>query len=235
MTTIRDLQDQLRAHIRARIGRGELTGTILARNAGLPQGHLSNFLNARRGLSLESMDRLFAALGISILDVATIASAPAPAEPRRKNAVVPVAMVSAQDAELARFAASQILETRSFRTAFLRKLKARVEDNRRHWLRFILIKLDLRSSREILPCAISATLLIDRHYNSLQPYRRLQPNLYLARVGGRCVVGYVSVCGNCLVLQRHTPRQEIEIVRIERGRTYSDYIIGRICHVALEL
>ena len=67
--TLLDLQDQLRAHIRARIGRGELTGTMLARNAEFPQGHLSNFLNSRRGLSLESMDRLLDALGIGILDL----------------------------------------------------------------------------------------------------------------------------------------------------------------------
>jgi hypothetical protein len=60
--TIQDLQDQLRAHIRARIGRGELTGSALAHQASLPQGHLSNFLNSRRGLSLESMDRLMGAL-----------------------------------------------------------------------------------------------------------------------------------------------------------------------------
>jgi transcriptional regulator with XRE-family HTH domain len=234
--TIRDLQDQLRAHIRARIGRGELTGTILARNAGLPQGHLSNFLNARRGLSLESMDRLFAALGISILDLAKAASAQPQAVVRRKRQPTePVAMVSAQNATLARFAASQILETRSFRRSFLRKMKARVADDRRHWLRFVLIKLDPRSSREIVPGAISATLLIDRHYSSLRPYRRVQPNLYLVKVADGCVAAYISVCENCLVLRRRTPRQEIEIVRIEHGRTYSDYIIGRICHIGLEL
>ena len=67
--TFLTLQDQLRDHIRARIRRKELTGSGLARAAGFPQGHLSNFLNARRGLSLESMDRLLQTLGIEVLDL----------------------------------------------------------------------------------------------------------------------------------------------------------------------
>src|SRR5215469_11105921 len=66
---LHELQDQLRVHIRSRIGRKELTGIRLARAAGFPQGHLSNFLNARRGLSLESMDRLLQTLGIGVLDL----------------------------------------------------------------------------------------------------------------------------------------------------------------------
>ena len=67
--TIQDLQDELRSQVRARIGRGELTGSGLAQDAGFPQGHLSNFLNARRGLSVESMDRLLDALGSGVLDL----------------------------------------------------------------------------------------------------------------------------------------------------------------------
>ncbi len=67
--TFLTLQDELRDHIRARIRRRELTGSGLARAAGFPQGHLSNFLNSRRGLSLESMDRLLQTLGIEVLDL----------------------------------------------------------------------------------------------------------------------------------------------------------------------
>src|SRR5271157_2390373 len=66
---LRDLQDRLRAHIRARIGRRELTGSGLSHQAGFQQGHLSNFLNSRRGLSLESMDRLLETLQIDVLDL----------------------------------------------------------------------------------------------------------------------------------------------------------------------
>ena len=52
------LQDSLRTGIWARLERGELTGKSLAHKAGFQQAHLSNFLNGKRGLSLQAMDRL---------------------------------------------------------------------------------------------------------------------------------------------------------------------------------
>jgi hypothetical protein len=111
---LQDLQDQLRVHIRSRIGRKELTGIRLARAAGFPQGHLSNFLNARRGLSLESMDRLLETLGIGVLDLVDDREIQKRAAlPVRSEKVETVAMVSPQNAALARFAR----RTRSWRRA----------------------------------------------------------------------------------------------------------------------
>ncbi len=233
---MQDLQDQLRAHIRARIGRKELTGSGLARTAGFPQGHLSNFLNSRRGLSLESMDRLLLALGIGVLDLVSAEDVQQRALGRRsRDSVEPVALVSAENAALARFRADQVLGTRSFSRSFLRKLRPRVAVDRRDWLRFVLIKLDESDGNGLFPFAITTTLLIDRHYSSLQPYRRTQPNLYAVRIAGRCVAAYISLCDNCLVLRAHSSQPEIEIIRIKRGRSYLDYVIGRVCHVGLEV
>ena len=121
---LQDLQDQLRTHIRARIGRGELSGVTLARAADFPQGHLSNFLNARRGLSLESMDRLLETLDIGVLDLVDTGDIQRRfVLPRAGDAVEKIAVVSAENAALARFAPDQILETRSFNKSFLRRLK----------------------------------------------------------------------------------------------------------------
>ena len=55
---ISTLHDRLRAHVSERIGSRALTGTELAEKAGFRQAHISNFLNHRRGLSLEAMDRV---------------------------------------------------------------------------------------------------------------------------------------------------------------------------------
>src|SRR5579864_5696999 len=145
--TIQDLQDELRCQVRARISRGDLTGSELARNAGFPQGHLSNFLNSRRGLSVESMDRLLQALRIGVLDLIGGESL----QPRALagdgcDAVESVAIVAAEHATRARFRADQVLGTRCFKTAFLRRLKPRVAVDRRDWLRFVLIKLDQQSA-----------------------------------------------------------------------------------------
>ena len=66
---ISDLQDRLRALVRERIDAGELTGTELAKLAGFQQAHVSNFLNRRRGLSVEAMDRVMEVLRLDVRDL----------------------------------------------------------------------------------------------------------------------------------------------------------------------
>ena len=88
---ITDLEDNLRAHIWARIHRGELTGSGLSRDAGFQQAHMSNFLNARRGLSPEAMDRLLDVLQVDVLDLADpeelrLRALQRPSAPRRSTA-----------------------------------------------------------------------------------------------------------------------------------------------------
>ena len=237
MMSFQSLQDQLREHIRARIRRGELTGSGLARAAGFPQGHLSNFLNGRRGLSLESMDRLLHTLDVRILDLIgldEIRSRFIPAQAR--NGLEQVAVVAMEKATQARFTPEHILETRCFERSFLRRLRARNDDDRSDWLRFVLIRLAVRTARELFPCEFTAaTILVDRHYTSLEPYRRAQPNLYAVRFAGRCLTGYLSLLHNDLVLRTRDPRHEPQSVTIAHGRSYSQYIIGRVCHVELEV
>jgi hypothetical protein len=235
MTTIQDLQDELRSHVRARIGRGELTGRELARNAEVPQGHLSNFLNSRRGLSLNSIDRLMGALGIGVLDLVRSEDAQRRMRSRRGgDGLERVALVAAQDAAQARFAPEQIRETRTFNRAYLQKLRARAAVDRGDWLRFVLLKLDGRTTG-FFPPSVATTLLVDRHYSSLQPYRRFRPNLYVVSMGERCVAANISLCENCLMLRPREPRQPIEVIQIPRGKSYADYIVGRVCHVGLEV
>jgi len=66
---ISTLHDRLRAHVSERIGSRALTGTELAEKAGFRQAHISNFLNHRRGLSLEAMDRVMEVLGLDVADL----------------------------------------------------------------------------------------------------------------------------------------------------------------------
>jgi hypothetical protein len=235
---LQDLQDKLRAHIRARIDRGELTGTGLSREAGFQQGHLSNFLNARRGLSLESMDRLLETLNIGVLDLADLKDIEQRVpHPAGASGFESVAVVSGeQAARLPRFTPEQVRESRNFSKSFLRKLKPNDASNRSEWLRFVLLQLDAKAAGGMFPhIPTGATLLVDRHYNSLQPYRRLQPNIYAVHAEARCLIGYVSVSGDHLVLRPRNPQHSVELVRIDRGRSYHDYIVGRVCHVGFEV
>jgi hypothetical protein len=235
---LQNLQDKLRAHIRARIDRGELTGTGLSREAGFQQGHLSNFLNARRGLSLESMDRLLETLNIGVLDLADLKDIERQVSfPAGISGFENVALVSGvQAASQPRFTPEQVLESRNFSKSFLRRLKPNDAGNRGDWLRFVLLRLDAKAAAGMFPHLLAGvTLLVDRHYNSLQPYRRFRPNIYAVHTEPRCFIGYVSISGDHLVLRPQNPQHPVELVRIERGRSYHDYIVGRVCHVGFEV
>src|SRR5438874_7506763 len=63
------LQDNLRRTLWGRIEEGDLTGLRLAEQTGFKQAHISNFLNRKRGLSLEGMDKVLAVQHLSVLDL----------------------------------------------------------------------------------------------------------------------------------------------------------------------
>ena len=48
-------------------------------------------------------------------------------------------------------------------------------------------------------------------------------------------MGYVSVFDDYLLVRSRDSQAQVEMLRIERGRSYSDYIVGRVCHVGLEV
>jgi transcriptional regulator with XRE-family HTH domain len=231
------LQNQLREHIRARIRRRELTGIGLARAAGFPQSHLSNFLNFRRGLSLESMDRLLETLGIGVIDLLSSQEILCRAGVAASaDEFEPVALVSSDCATVARFKPEQVIEWHSISKRFLRRLRPSEPHDRDDWRRFVLIKLDAESAHDNFPTdAVTATMLIDRHYNSLEPYRRAKPNLYAVNFGEGCAAGYLSLIRRNLVLRTCAPQRELRSVHIAAGHSYSQHIIGRVVQVGLEV
>jgi hypothetical protein len=235
---ISDLQDNLRAYIWARIHRGELTGSGLSRDAGFQQAHMSNFLNARRGLSPEAMDRLLDVLQVDVLDLADAEELRLRAlqRPERASSFESVPLVSLRDAALAPVIPSRrVLDTLKFRKRFLSRLKPDVIGDRSPWLRFVMIKADADSARAMSPrLAPGAVLLLDRHYNSLRPYHRGLQNLYAVRVGEKCVARYVAVASGHLVLRPHNEQWPVELERIESGRGFASYLVGRVCHIAVE-
>jgi hypothetical protein len=234
---ITDLEDNLRAHIWARIHRGELTGSGLSRDAGFQQSHMSNFLNARRGLSPEAMERLLDVLEIDILDLADPEELRLRAlqRPERASSFESVPLVSPRDAVLSpRIPPRQVLDSLKFRKRFLNRLKPDIIGDRRDWLRFVMVRAEAANVRAMMPrLAPGAVLLLDRHYNSLEPYHRGTPNLYAVRVGEQCAVRYVSVGSGRVVLRPHNADWPVELVEIGAGRSFAEYIVGRVCHIAV--
>ena len=63
------MHERLRLEMLRRIQRGTASVSLLARQTGLGQSHLSNFLHCRRQLSLEALDRVLAAQHLTAADL----------------------------------------------------------------------------------------------------------------------------------------------------------------------
>src|SRR5437660_12879738 len=79
----KSLQENLRKAIWERIDEGDLTGLRLAEQTGFKQAHISNFLNRKRGLSLEGMDKVLNVQHLSVLDLLD------PSEVNKRASIVP--------------------------------------------------------------------------------------------------------------------------------------------------
>jgi hypothetical protein len=234
----RMLQENLRNILWERIDRGELTGLRLAGQAGFKQAHISNFLNRKRGLSLEGMDRVLNVQHLSVLDLIDPAEVSKrawilpPSEDEFDNVVVTDSHIAAFEALIMSMHVKEILK---FKKIFLKRLKREVEGDRRAWERFVIIKADAQEGMSMYPRTMpGATLLLDRHYNSLTPYRKGESNMYAVRRDGTCTVKYVEAADRHLILRPHNPAYPIEVMALEDGRKPGDYIVGRVCHVGIE-
>jgi hypothetical protein len=234
----KSLQDGLRKILWQRIDAGELTGLGLAAQTGFRQAHISNFLNRKRGLSLEGMDRVLKVQHLSVLDLLD------PAEINKRASILPPAKDEFQDVLLidGDVAATQSLimsmnvkDILKFKKAFLRSLRPEMETARERWERFVLIKTDAREGMSMYPRLLpGATVLIDRHYNSLKPYRKGESNMYAVNKNGSSTVKYVEVAGDQLVLRPHNQAYPVDVLDVEKGVKPADYLIGRVCYVGIE-
>ncbi len=239
------LQENLRKDIRKRIEAGELTGMELARRAKFTQAHISNFLNGKRGLKLSALDRMCKCIGLTLYDlldphqVAKHAAAPAGADEDYADIPLVEGTVAAGSEVVVN---EEVKELLKFRRSFLKRISSDLAaqpagalSKRKDWTRFVLIKVDLKEGMSMWPrLAPGSTLLIDRHYNSLRPYRKNDRNMYAVRKAGGCTVKYVEHEGNLLVLRPHNQDYPVEVLPIEEGQTFGDLIVGRVAHVAVE-
>jgi transcriptional regulator with XRE-family HTH domain len=230
-----DLQNRLRALLRERIYAGELTGTDVASRAGFQQAHVSNFLNQRRGLSIEAMDRIMEVLRLEVCDLLPEERKRTFAEDRGDAAFEAVPVVGFGALLQCDFGSGEIVEFLRFKKSFLRRIRPEMASQRRNWQRFVLIKADKDSGLAMRPRFLpGATLLIDRHYNSLSSYRRREPNLYVVKSEESCKVRYVELQGNQLTLRPENQQCSLGYVQLSKGETFADYVVGRVAHIAME-
>ena len=233
------MQDVLRTIVAGRIRAGRLTGVALAEKIGFRQAHVSNFLNRRRGLSIEAMNRVLQVLELDILDLID------PAEiNRRATVALPTEGAYASVLRVEEAAAinqpviarASVQEIWKIRQSFLRRLRSDMASARQDWMRFILFNVNPANGLAMQPGIVGgATLLIDRHYNSLRPNRRGSPNIYAVNKDGELLVRYLEMQGSHLLLRPQNRQCPLDAIDISRSKSFADFIVGRVCRVFCEV
>jgi hypothetical protein len=226
------LQEQLRLELLRRIDRGVLTGTLLARQTGFRQAHISNFLHRKRLLSVHGLDRVLSAQMLSVSDLITETdiwrSHPAGLEEAEFDTVPLVSHSAVIHDPIIRPPA--ILDEVRLPSGILDNLRTRRAVARRDWQRFVAIRVTSHQAAAMEPLLRPhAILVIDRHYNSLVPYDSGQSNIYAVRSENSLFLRFVSFEAERLILRPVRLEYPIELLELNGNEMPSDRLIGRAC------
>jgi hypothetical protein len=214
----------------------------LAQPSRLPnaeQAHISNFLNKKRSLSLEGLDRVLAAQDLQIeqvLPVELTATGLAGVSPE-SDPVEQVPIVSPSSAtEDMTIAASATIETIPISSVRLYENRARPAVRRTQWRRFLAIRMDAQQAAAMTPVLPpGAIVVLDRHYNSLAPYRANQASIYAVRFGPMLLLRYVDLDEGHLILKPYARDFPVQLLRLGENESPGGYIVGRVCMVLSEV
>ncbi len=234
-----DLHEHLRLELLRRIDADALTGSRLAQQTGFRQAHISNFLNRKRALSLEGLDRVLAAQNLTIPqilppDVLNLQASSTPSDESYIESIPLVpSSVAMHDPVISPHA---VIEHIPVSATLLCETRPRSSQNQAHWQRFLAIRADARQAAAMDPLVLAGSVLIlDRHYTSLAHYRSHQPNLYAVRCGNALQLGFAGFDDGRLILRPNCTAHPVQLIPVRPDQSPSDLIIGRICLVLNEL
>jgi hypothetical protein len=233
--TFLQLHERLRIEIARRIDRGQLTGTLLARQTGLRASHLSNFIRRKRKLSLPALDRVLSAQVLSIEDLVPEANRTPIEQTAEGSTLIP--LVSNSTAiHSAVINGRSIIQLVHLPSEILDQLRPRRTIARREWHRFVAVRPTTAQAEPMTPLLRPGSILIlDRHYNSLAPYHTSKPNIYAVNAGSALQFRYVSYDANRVILRPHSLAYPVELLRLGSEESPSGYIVGRVCLAITEL
>lgn len=228
------MHEQLRLELLRRIRRGTLSVSLLARQTGYGESHLSNFLHCQRRLSLAAMDRILAAQHLTTSDLIA-GSAMASAVIGGTTTSIPiVSAVVAMNEPFVRPTAIQALV--QVPSPLLQLLHVHPSAQRRAYQRFVAVNVPEPEAEAMSPIVQpGATVVIDRHYATLDRYRADRPNLYAVRNGPHLQLRYLDWQLNRLILQAHNHSYPIELLDVKAGKTPGDFVVGRVVLILNEM
>jgi transcriptional regulator with XRE-family HTH domain len=228
------MHERLRMEVQRRIQRGTLSVSLLARQTGFGQSHLSNFLHGKRQLSLEAMDRILKAQQMSAADLLPAQARRLEDQESEESGAVPVVSHATAlfEPQVRPAAVQSVLHLPA---GLLRAARARASNPRRSWQRFVAVSISAQEAQAMEPLVLpNALVLLDRHYNSLAPYRHSRPNLYAVRHEARLKLRYVDYQLNRLVLRPHSLAFPVELMEVGTNEAPNDLIVGRVALILNE-
>ncbi|MGB9076278.1 MAG: hypothetical protein WCC26_05535 [Terracidiphilus sp.] len=233
--TFSQLHECLRLELVRRIQRGTLTVSLLSRQTGLAQAHVSNFLLGKRGLSRNSMDRVLHAQRLEVDDLL----------PYRETrdakifsvgdiAVIPVVSY-ATAATVPILHRSDALEGMPLSAATLKSMRARAPNRRLSWERFVAVRVLGADALPMHPLIVPRTLvLIDRLDTLPDRHRSRKPKLFAVRRGGGLAFRYAEFQADRLILRPHNLAFPVDVLAFDED-TRNTIIVGRVAIVLNEL
>ncbi|HEY1766225.1 MAG TPA: hypothetical protein VGG26_01145 [Terracidiphilus sp.] len=227
--------ERLRLELLRRVQRGTLSVSLLARQTGFGQPHLSNFLRGRRQLSLRAMDRILEAQRLSAADLLAGTAHGKAAAATEESGVAPLVSHAAALFE-PQIRPASIQAMLSFPAGVLASMRPRAVSNaRRAWQRFVAVRAHPADAQAMGPMVQpEAIALIDRHYNSLAPYRPDRSNLYAVRQGAHLQLRYAHLDLNRLVLRPYNIAFAVELIDMDENAP-GDALAGRVVLLMNEL
>jgi hypothetical protein len=229
------MHERLRIEMLRRIQRGTLSISLLSRQTGLGKSHLSNFLHARRHLSLTGIDRMLSAQHMSAADLLALGTGANLANVDGGTVSVPVVShATALFEPLIR--PSAVLDTLTLPPGAMRGAKAKPVHSRRLWQRFVAIRVARQDSAPMDPLLLpDAVAVIDRHYNSLSAHTLGRPNLFAVRDGAHLKLRYADFVAMRLVLRPISITATIDLIEIGPDTSPGDLIAGRVALIINQL
>jgi len=225
------LVEQVRLELQRRIERGTLSVSLLARQTGLGQAHLSNFLHGRRGVKGETLDRILAAQRMTVEDLI-----PSQREARGaflsgqigRTVMLPVVTPDAAMFEQY-IRVSRGREMAPFEVAMVSGMRPRCPPGRKAWERFVVVRLSAADAEGMGPVMEARSLVVvDRHYTSLTAYEVGKPTLYAVQSEDGLVVRYAAYAASRLVLRPVQLGAAMRVIAVGSREEARDRVVGRV-------
>ena len=221
------MHERLRLEMQRRIQRGSLSVSLLARQTGFGQAHLSLFLNAKRRLSMAGLDRVLTAQRLEPEDLLPSRVSVHTAESEDRLWVPLVSHATAMFERWVRPGSRQALVYVPGRV--LGEARSQASQSRKTWMRFVAVQAPAMEVTPMDPVVLAeAVVVLDRHYNALQQYHPARPNLYAVRQDGRLKIRYADFQAGRLVLRPYRQTAPVELIDLGPGETPGDLIVGRV-------